>query len=762
MRLVRGLSRHLFSVYPRTSFSLSKNSLLKRSTLYNQAKFLSLSSTSLMGSVDRSLYVLPNESPVCALECQEAFDRLNPQEKRYAHHIAKASFDGALIVFLQVSPESAGIFVVLHRLFSSEPVDKLKEKAQNLGWTDEEWEAFLVYVSGFYANSGNYKGFGDSKIVPGIGADKIEKLIAVSIAQKNNPTLIQTWQTIQDSVDSLKPHQLQLGFGNDGVTTYHSESVTKEEAELVDRFFKKKHIESWNSRLFKEKELVDGKKVFRVRLASVKKESLSEEDFEDVIIKLESGDYSPILSRVNESLTKAADSALNDHQKNMLSKYVEHFESGDINLHKEGSRHWIRDVGPNIESYIGFIENYRDPAGTRSEFEGFVACVNKETSKKFALLVERAEDILPRLPWGAPYEKDKFLKPDFTALEVIGFGSSGIPSGINIPNYDDIRQNEGFKNVSLSNVISATPKQKMNFLDEEDEDLMFKYHKDSFEVQVGLHELLGHGSGKLFQENADGSFNFDKNTRDIITGEAVTSWYKPGETWSSKFGALSGAYEECRAEAVGYVLCCDADILEIFGYNGELGQTVKYVNWLNEIRAGLMALEFYSPEKQKWGQAHCYARYVLTRVCLEAGQGFVTIEECTGEDGLPDLKFKLDKTKIDSVGKPAVSAFLAKLQAYKSSGDFENGSKMFESYGTVTEEALRWRSVCVARRKPRRIFVQPNTMINDQGDVELVNYPTTFEGVVQSFVDRHDDQIITDLETCWRADQQWFPSAFTH
>lgn len=43
-------------------------------------------------------------------------------------------------------------------------------------------------------------------------------------------------------------------------------------------------------------------------------------------------------------------------------------------------------------------------------------------------------------------------------------------------------------------------------------------------------------------------------------------------------------------------------ISRIFGYKGELAETVKYVNWLNEIRAGLLALEFYSPEAKKWGQ----------------------------------------------------------------------------------------------------------------------------------------------------------------
>jgi len=45
-----------------------------------------------------------------------------------------------------------------------------------------------------------------------------------------------------------------------------------------------------------------------------------------------------------------------------------------------------------------------------------------------------------------------------------------------------------------------------------------KYYKDSLFVIVALHELLGHGTGKLFSIDANGKYNFDYEMEHPLTG----------------------------------------------------------------------------------------------------------------------------------------------------------------------------------------------------------------------------------------------------
>uniref|UniRef100_A0A3Q1GZG7 Dipeptidyl peptidase 3 n=1 Tax=Acanthochromis polyacanthus TaxID=80966 RepID=A0A3Q1GZG7_9TELE len=683
-----------------------------------------------------SQYYLPNDIGISALDCGEAFRLLSPQEKMYAHNLSRAAWYGGLAVLLQTSPESANIFVLLQRIFRKQTPAQLEQVATAAGLSSEEYQAFLVYAAGLYANMGNYKSFGDTKFIPNLPKDKLKALVWASQAFQEQPSETEAlWDSCSGLLYSLEDRQKQLGLGNKGITTYFSGNCCLEDAELAQKFLDSKSC-------------------------------CGSFSFEDKEFTVKRGDYGPLMEKVCHYLQQAQAYAANENQRKMLEEYQRSFTLGSVDAHKEGSRYWIKDKGPIVESYIGFIESYRDPFGSRGEFEGFVAVVNKAMSERFAKLVSSAEVLLPELPWPREYEKDTFLKPDFTSLDVLTFAGSGIPAGINIPNYDDIRQSEGFKNVSLGNVLAvayATQKEKLTFLKEEDKDLFIKFKGPSFEVQVGLHELLGHGSGKLFVQNDQGKFNFDQSkVVNPETGEPVSSWYRGSETWDSKFSTIASSYEECRAECVGLYLCLNKQVLSIFGHDGQDAEDVVYVNWLSMVRAGLLGLEFYTPESKSWRQAHMQARFVILRVLLEAGEGLVGLEEVTGQDGKPDARITLDRSKIHTVGKNAIHRFLCKLQVLKSTADVDGGRALYDGYSTVSDSGahnfLRLRETVLLRKEARKMFVQANTRVSGDS-VELVEYEGSAAGLICSFTERFQDdaeQLETNLlelnkrdATCW-------------
>lgn len=541
-------------------------------------------------------YLADAPPSVVRLEIEKHFDALTDKQKRYAHHISRAALEGTRIVLRQISPEAEAIYDFILALHKSCDGDWKALQAE-AGVSDEELSHFLHYAAQFLGNNGNYKSFGDSKFVPRSSEASFAKLAATDSKAES------FYKASNGGIFSAeKSGLMHLGFMDAGhMTTYYPNcsDITKSEIEAVSAFMENKGLLPENTRLTKTK---DGS--FEILIASAitsipkqggdigQDTSFKVEDgpLSGKTIKLVYGDHSKEMAAITASVKKAAENGDNETQQNMYNAYAKSFETGSLKDFLDSQRYWIKDKGPMVESNIGFIETYRDPAGVRGEWEGFASMVNLERTRAFGALVDAAPEMIPLLPWGAEFEKDKFLSPDFTSLEVMTFAGSGIPAGINIPNYDVIRQNEGFKNVSLGNVLSAkAPNEKIPFIADKDLAIYNKYRDAAFEVQVGLHELTGHGCGKLLQETSSGVYNFDKENPPVspLTNKPITTWYKPGQTWGSLFGSVAASYEECRAELVAMYLSCEFSALKIFGFgdgsvnmDGEAGD-VLYASYLS-------------------------------------------------------------------------------------------------------------------------------------------------------------------------------------
>jgi dipeptidyl-peptidase-3 len=543
--------------------------------------------------------------------------------------------------------------------------------------------------------------------------------------------------------------KLHLGYPSAGhVSTYYPESpsISKEEIAGVSDFLEGKGLLPENTRISKTS---DG---FSVLIASASTSPASEErDLKDSEwtlddgkkVQLVFGDYNKEMDTIAHHIEEAKKYAANNNEREMMDEYSKSFRTGSLQAFKRSQKAWVLDKGPQVESDIGFIETYRDPHGIRGEWEGFVAMVNKERTQAFGKLVETAPQYIPLLPWDKSFEKDKFLSPDFTSLEVLTFAGSGIPAGINIPNYDDIRQNFGFKNVSLGNILSAkAPNEQVPFIKDSDVATYQRYRDPAFEVQVGLHELLGHGCGKLLQETEAGKYNFDFDNKPIspLSGKPISTWYKPGQTWGSVFGTIAASYEECRAECVAMALSCEFPILALFGFgdgtvdmHSEAGD-VLYTAYLQMARAGIAALEFWDPKSRKWGQAHMQARFSILRTFLNAGVEFCQLE--WEKDDLSDLTIRLERERILDLGRPAVDDYLQKLHIYKATADYAAAKRMYDDITDVEpfyENMVR--PAVLKKKTARKVFVQANTVEKD-GKVELREYEATNAGMIQSCVER--------------------------
>jgi dipeptidyl-peptidase III len=696
----------------------------------------------------------PNASPsqlvVAQMKVGTAFSALSEPQKLYAHHMARAAWFGARIILKQVSPEASAIFdfiVEIHKTCTGH----WWALADRLGINHDQVTAFIDYAATFLSNIGNYYGRGDQKFVPQISQETFDKLATTS------PKAGRLKEDIGAALLAKSP--FSLGYPSESAQSQYypdgSRRMTEKQISAVSKLMERQELWPENTRLQHTEDDSQGD-IINILQASVQMDNVPKviangfemEHGTRYQIRLKRGDFAGILCKICEELRQTLKYAKDEKQRDIIRYYIQSFETGDLEAYRESQRLWVTDMTPRVENIFGFVEPYRDPAGIRSEFEALVAIENPEESGILQRLVDCSNTFIKRLPWArchtdnngkGPFEKSLFEPPSFASIHTLAYCSTILFDGINLPNYNDIRESHGFKNVVIANRLAAGSNSDALsiFVHEDVQNDLSKHSTDIGYLWLIIHELLGHGTGKMMTEEREGEFNFDSESPPLnpLTGKPIVSWYRPGQTWTGKFGNIATSVDECRCELVGAFLIGDHDLLRLFGYDERSDlkpADLQYLFYVRLCALALLDLKNYIPESKRWGQAHSRAHFAMLRCLLRDGRGCVRILH---EPEQACLKVKVDRELLMTHGRRALEDMLLHLHMYRVTADIGACRPYFEALSNVEDEHLAWRATVAKQQVPRMIYVHANTFL-EGGKVSLKEYEANQIGIIQSWTDR--------------------------
>ena len=139
------------------------------------------------------------------------------------------------------------------------------------------------------------------------------------------------------------------------------------------------------------------------------------------------------------------------------------------------------------------------------------------------------------------------------------------------------------------------------------------------------------------------------------------------------------------------------------------------------------------------------------RVMIQAGILSVT------QPSPEDLALTLDRTALKGAGRNAIGHFLLQLQVHKATANVEAAKKLFDYYSGVVEPWTTWRDIVLANKRPRKMFAQPNLVVEND-EVQLKAYEPTCEGLIQSWVERFEDaeSLYADILHLSKVDAHYF------
>ena len=612
------------------------------------------------------------------------FDELSLRQKTLIYYLSKATIFGRDITFDQYGKYNLRIRKMLEVIYCD----------QSIPHESENFRALETYLKRIWFSNGIYHHYGCEKFKPDFSEAYLRDVLGKVDARK---LPLNEGESIEEMCHELfpvifdadvLPKRVNKADGEDLIRTsacHFYEGVTQQEAE---EFYDRMKQEDPD----KETPISYGLNSTLVKENGELKEHVWKAD----------GLYGNAIRHIIYWLRKAVEVAENEAQKSYISRLINYYESGYLNIFNKYCIEWVGEHDSSVDFINGFIEVYGDPLGLKGSWEGLVEYIDKEATHRTQTISNNAQWFEDHSPVDERFKKAVVQGVSANVICAAMLGGEEYPStaiGINLPNADWIRARYGSKSITISNITDAYNKAakgsgfKEEFvIDEKTLQLIEKYGDICDDLHTDLHECLGHGSGQLL----------------------------PGVDPDS-LKAYGNTIEEARADLFGLYYIADAKLVELgLTPDMEAYKSQYYTYMMNGLMTQLIRI---TPGHQI-EEAHMRNRALIAHWCYENGDAIKFIKH----DGKTYIEIT-DYVQLRSL----IAWLLAEVQRIKSEGDYEAARQLVETYAVKVDAELhqevldRYQKLNLA---PYKGFINPMMLpvLDEKGnicDIQL-NYSESY------------------------------------
>jgi dipeptidyl-peptidase III len=373
--------------------------------------------------------------------------------------------------------------------------------------------------------------------------------------------------------------------------------------------------------------------------------------------KVPPGLYAPYLKKAIEQLEKAR-AVADPAQRQVIAGLIRFYQTGDPKDWLLFGADWVRNDAP-VDFANGFIEVYRDARGAKGSSQSFVTITDKPVTTAMTKLAQNAAYFEQKAPWDAKYKKQAFQPPVVKAVEVlIETGDFHVTTiGDNLPNENEIREEFGSKNFLLLGSSHALSKASTAAVSGEfaasptEAERTRRFGEEAEDLLTAMHEVIGHGSGKLSDRLKSGAQPYLKEYYSTL--------------------------EEARADLMGLFNIWDPKLKELGLVQDQ--ESVAQAMYDGAARVALTQLRRI-PKGDTIEEDHQRGRALIANFVKDKTGAIEQFDE----NGKTYIRVK-DYQKM----REGIGMLLSELMRIKAEGDYEAIKALIDKYGVHFDPKLR-------------------------------------------------------------------------